>query len=58
MAITGQGYQRPSYEELLDAKIELAQELFGTDIDTSDASILGKIILPWQMRRKHTKKTK
>lgn len=44
MAINEQGYLRPTYDELLEAKIALAQELFGQDIDTSDASFLGKII--------------
>ncbi len=44
MAITDEGYLRPTFEELLEARIEQAQELFGEDIDTSNASPLGKFI--------------
>lgn len=44
MAVNEQGYLRPSYEELLEGRIEQAQELFGDDIDVSDASPLGKFI--------------
>lgn len=38
------GYLRPSYDELLEARIEQAKELFGDDIDTSNSSPLGKFI--------------
>ena len=38
------GYLRPTYEELLEARIAQAQELFGEDIDTADDSPLGKFI--------------
>lgn len=44
MAVNEQGYIRPTYEDILAERIELAQELFGEDIDTSDASPLGKFI--------------
>lgn len=44
MAISEKGYVRPSYEELLETRIALAQELFGEDIDTSNSSPLGKFI--------------
>lgn len=44
MPVSNQGYQRPTYDEILAAKIELAKELFGDDIDTSDASAMGKFI--------------
>jgi len=44
MPINDQGYLRPTYEEILEDRIALAQELFGQDIDTSDASALGKFI--------------
>ena len=44
MAINEQGYVRPTYEDILAGRIEQAKELFGDDIDTSDASPLGKFI--------------
>lgn len=44
MAVNDQGYLRPTYDELLEDRIALARELFGQDIDTSDASTLGKFI--------------
>lgn len=44
MAVNDQGYLRPTYDEILEDRIALAQELFGQDIDTSDASTLGKFI--------------
>lgn len=44
MAVNEKGYIRPTYDELLEARIAQAQELFGDDIDTSDASPLGKFI--------------
>lgn len=44
MPINEQGYIRLTYDELLADRITLAQELFGEDIDTSDASALGKFI--------------
>jgi len=44
MPVDMQGYQRPTYDEILASKVELAKELFGDDIDTSDASAMGKFI--------------
>lgn len=44
MPISEKGYIRPTYDEILEDRIELAKELFGDDIDTSDASTLGKFI--------------
>lgn len=38
------GYQRRTYEDILNAKIQRAKELFGEDIDTSDQSLLGKYL--------------
>lgn len=44
MAVSDKGYIRPSYEELLEGRIALAQELWGEDVDTSNSSTLGKFI--------------
>lgn len=44
MPVNDQGYLRLTYDEILQTRIEQAQELFGEDIDTSDASPLGKFI--------------
>ena len=44
MAVNEQGYIRPGYDDILKDRITLAQELFGEDIDTSNASPLGKFI--------------
>lgn len=44
MAVNENGYVRPTYDELLELRIVQAQELFGENIDTSDASPLGKFI--------------
>lgn len=44
MALTELGYERPTYDELLERQIERAKLLFGNDIDTSNNSILGKYI--------------
>lgn len=44
MAVNEQGYMRPTYEDLLEGRIALAQELFGDDIDVSADSALGKFI--------------
>lgn len=38
------GYTRPTYDDLLDAQIARAKELFGDDIDTSELTPLGKYI--------------
>lgn len=44
MPVNDSGYLRPTYDELLESRITLAKELFGEDIDTSNASALGKFI--------------
>ena len=44
MAVNEKGYIRPTYDELLAARFQLARELFGDDIDTSNSSPLGKFI--------------
>lgn len=44
MAVSDKGYLRPTYDDLLASRIELAKELFGEDIDTENASPLGKFI--------------
>ena len=44
MALTELGYERPTYDELLERQEERARALFGNDIDTSNNSILGKYI--------------
>lgn len=44
MAITELGYERPTYDDLLEAQIERAKLLFGEDIDTNDNTPLGKYI--------------
>lgn len=42
--LTDKGYQRPTYDELLNKQEERAKQLFGEEIDTSNNSILGKFI--------------
>lgn len=42
--LTEKGYQRPTYDELLEGQIQRAKLLFGEDIDTSETAILGKFI--------------
>lgn len=44
MPLTELGYQRPTYDDLLEAQIERAKLLFGEDIDTNDNTPLGKYI--------------
>ena len=44
MALTENGYYRPTYNEILDTKIQVAKDLFGEDIDTSEQTALGKFI--------------
>lgn len=44
MALTEQGYHRPTYNEILESKIQTAKELFGEDIETNDQTPLGKFI--------------
>ena len=44
MGLTDKGYQRRTYDDILNAKIARAKELYGEDIDTSDQSVLGKYL--------------
>jgi uncharacterized phage protein gp47/JayE len=44
MPLTELGYQRPTYDDLLEAQIERAKLLFGEDIDTNENTPLGKYI--------------
>lgn len=44
MGLTSTGYRRRSFEEILNAKIEKAKELFGEDINTDENTALGKYI--------------
>lgn len=43
-ALTELGFNRPTYQELLDAQMERAKILFGEDIGTDDKTPLGKYI--------------
>lgn len=42
--LTEQGYHRPTYDEILESKEQLARTLFGEDIETSEQTPLGKFI--------------
>ena len=42
--LTETGYTRRTYDEIIDDKIERAQELFGEDIETDETTPLGKFI--------------
>lgn len=44
MALTAEGYARPTFDELLESQIERAKTLFGNDIETSEQTPLGKFI--------------
>lgn len=44
MPITESGYERPTYDDLLETQTERAKLLFGEDIDTNDNTPLGKYI--------------
>lgn len=44
MGLTETGFVRRTYDDILNAKIEKAKELFGQDIDTSEQTPLGKFI--------------
>lgn len=44
MAFDDNGFHRPTYEQLLQNRIEQAKMLFGEDIDTAETSVLGKFI--------------
>lgn len=42
--LTTQGYERPTYDDILDNLILKAQELFGEDIETNEQTPLGKFL--------------
>lgn len=42
--ITALGLERPTYDDILQAQIQRCKKQFGEDIDTSEISVLGKII--------------
>lgn len=44
MGLTETGFHRRTYDEILRGKISRAEELFGSDIDTSEQTPLGKFI--------------
>lgn len=44
MAVTAQGYQRPTFDDILTDLTEKAQEMFGEDIDVDELTPLGKFI--------------
>ena len=44
MSLTELGFHRSTYDEILEDKIQLAQNLFGEDIETSEQTPLGKFI--------------
>lgn len=44
MGLTKFGYQRRTYDDILNDKIKHAKELFGENIDTSDQGALGKFL--------------
>lgn len=44
MGLTDKGYQRRTFDDILNYRIQIAKELFGEDIDTSDLAVLGKIL--------------
>ena len=44
MALTELGFERPTYDEILENQINRAKTLFGDTIDTSELTALGKYI--------------
>ena len=42
--LSDKGFSRPTFNDILDAKISKAKELFGEDVDTSEFSNIGKFI--------------
>ena len=44
MPLTEKGFERLSYEDILNSKISLAKDLFGEGIDTSSLTALGKFL--------------
>lgn len=43
-ALTDKGFLRPTYQEILNKRIELAKKLFGEDINTDEKTAMGKFI--------------
>lgn len=43
-ALTYAGFLRPTYQEILNWRIERAKKLFGEDISTDEKTVLGKYI--------------
>lgn len=43
-ALSEKGFQRPSYDEIVEKQSERVKVLFGQDIDTGEQTILGKFI--------------
>ena len=44
MPLTVNGFERLTYDEILENQIVRAKELFGDDIDTSESSTFGKML--------------
>lgn len=44
MPLTEKGFQRLTYDDILNAQIERSKLLFGEDIDTTDKSVFGKFL--------------
>lgn len=44
MALSELGFERPTYDEILEKQESRAKELFGENIDTSEITALGKLI--------------
>lgn len=44
MPLTNLGYERPTFDDIVETQIERAKKLFGEDIDTNDNTPLGKYI--------------
>ena len=44
MPLTSKGFERLTYDDIVNKKIQKAKELFGEDIDTSELTPLGKFI--------------
>lgn len=42
--ITEKGFLRPTYEEILNSKIQKHREVFGVNIDVSDTAFLGQLL--------------
>ena len=44
MPLTNNGYERPTYDDIVEVQIDRAKQLFGEDIDTNENTPLGKYI--------------